>query len=270
MKVRFRTGAATVQAVRLRLIRHATLELDYAGRRLLLDPMLDPAEARPAVGDTPNDRRNPLVELPEPAEAIAERAELLIVTHLHADHLDETAARLLAGERPVLCQPEDVESLRDRGFSDLRPVDDSVALDGLTVTRTGGRHGTGAIAEKLAPVSGFVLRAEGEPTVYVAGDTVWCDEVSAALDAHAPDVVVVNAGGARFNAGDPIVMTAEDVVSTARHAARAHVVAVHLDAINHCLETRADLRARLEAEGVDVSVPEDGAEVPTTGTTTGR
>ena len=247
--------------MRLRLIRNATLELDYAGRRLLVDPMLDPAGARGPVANTPNDRRNPLVALPEPAKAIAARAEVLLVTHLHADHLDDTAVGLLAGDRPVLCQPPDEATLRERGFTDARPVAEAARLDGIEVARTGGRHGTGEIAEMLAPVSGFVLRAEGEPTVYVAGDTIWCEEVRAALDEHAPDVVVVNAGGARFNQGDPIVMTAEDVVATARHAA-GHVVAVHLEAINHCLETRADLRARLDAEGVDVSVPADGADVP--------
>ena len=128
-------------------------------------------------------------------------------------------------------------------------MEESLELDGLRVSRTSGQHGTGKIAEAMAPVSGFVLRAEGEPTVYVAGDTIWCDDVRAAIDEHAPDVVVVNASGARFNEGDPIVMTADDVVATARHAA-GHVVAVHLEAINHCLETRADLLARLREEGL--------------------
>ena len=70
----------------------------------------------------------------------------------------------------------------------------------------------------LAPVSGFVLARAGEPSLYVAGDTVWCDEVAAALDAHRPDVVVVNAGGARFTEGDPITMTADDVAAVAAHA----------------------------------------------------
>jgi L-ascorbate metabolism protein UlaG (beta-lactamase superfamily) len=253
-----------VQPVRLRLIRNATLELDYAGRRLLLDPMLDPAGARGPVANTPNDRRNPLVELPEAAEAIAARAELLLVTHLHADHLDETAVRLLAGDRPVVCQPPDADALRERGFTDVRPVEETVELDGLRVSRTGGRHGTGKIAEALAPVSGFVLRADGEPAVYVAGDTIWCDEVREALDAHAPDVVVVNAGGARFTEGDPITMTAEDVAAVAAHAPAAHVVAVHLEAINHCLETRADLHRSLHDRGLQdrVTVPEDGSLVP--------
>ena len=117
--------------MRLRLIRHATLELDYGGRRLLVDPMLDPAEARGPVANTPNDRRNPLVELPEPAEDVAARAEIVLVTHLHADHLDDTAVALLKGDRPVLCQPEDAETLRERGFTDARPVEDALEVDGM-------------------------------------------------------------------------------------------------------------------------------------------
>ena len=248
MRIVCRYGAA----MRLRLIRHATLELDYGGRRLLVDPMLDPAEARGPVANTPNDRRNPLVGLPEPAEEVVARAEVVLVTHLHADHLDETAVELLKGDRPVVCQPEDAETLRERGFTDPRPA--PVELDGISVARTGGRHGTGKIAEMLAPVSGFVLRAEGEPTVYIAGDTIWCDEVRAALDEHSPDVVVVNASGARFTEGDPIVMTVEDVATVARHVLPAKVVAVHLEAINHCLEPRsayADLPVSVPADGAD-------------------
>src|SRR4051812_14669043 len=133
-------------AMRLRLIRHATLELDYGGRRLLVDPMLDPAGARGPVANTPNDRRNPLGELPEPAEEVAARADAVLVTHLHADHLDDTAVALLHGDRPVLSQPEDAETLRGRGFGDVRPVEDALQLDGIHVTRTGGQHGTGQIA----------------------------------------------------------------------------------------------------------------------------
>jgi L-ascorbate metabolism protein UlaG (beta-lactamase superfamily) len=134
----------------------------------------------------------------------------------------------------------------------------------VTLSRTGGRHGTGPLGDSLGPVSGVVLRAEGEPTVYVAGDTVLCDEVRTALAEHAPDVVVVNAGSARFVAGDPITMDADEVVALARAAGEAQdgaeVVAVHMEAINHCGLTRAELRARVAAEGLAdrVHVPEDG------------
>ena len=250
--------------MRLRLIRHATLLVGLAGRRLLVDPMLDPQGRRPPVANTPDDRRNPLCELPEPAEVLVSRLDAILITHLHADHLDDTAVELLSKGLPLLCQPPDEGILRDRGFADVRPVQGTLDWDGVAVARTGGRHGTGAIGDAMAPVSGFVLSAPGEPVLYLAGDTVWCDEVRAALDEHRPDVVVVNAGGARLDEGDPITMTAGDVVAVARHAPQAAVVAVHLEAVNHCLETRADLRQRLHAEGLEgrVTVPEDGALVP--------
>ena len=75
------------------------------------------------------------------------------------------------------------------------------------------------------------------------------DAVEHVLDEQRPDVVVVNAGGARFSGGEPIVMDADDVVAVARRAPGARVVAVHLDAINHCVQTRADLHQRLHEQG---------------------
>jgi L-ascorbate metabolism protein UlaG (beta-lactamase superfamily) len=136
-----------------------------------------------------------------------------------------------------------------------------VEWEGLTVHRTGGRHGREeAMVQGLGPVSGFVVAAEGEPTVYVAGDTVWCPEVADAIEAHRPDWIVVNAGGARFLEGGTVTMEAADVAAVAEAAPEARVVAVHLEAINHCLETRADLAAGLAAAGAGgrIAIPGDG------------
>ena len=248
----------------LRLIRNATLRLELGGRRMLVDPMLDPAGARPPVEDTENDRRNPLVELPEPAEVVVAGIDAVLVTHLHRDHFDDTAARLLPKDLPFLCQPEDAERLRGHGFGDVRPVERTAALDGIELTRTPARHGSGETAAQMAPVSGFLLRDPAGRTLYIAGDTVLYAAGEAVLDEHRPDVVVVNAGAARFRGGEPIVMDADDVVAVARRAPYARVVAVHLEAINHGVETRADLHQRLHEEELTdrVTVPEDGAAVP--------
>ena len=250
--------------MRLWLLRHATLRVQAGGLNLLVDPQLDPAGARPPIPDTPEPRQNPLVELPEPAQVAVQGLDGILVTHRHEDHLDRGALELLPRDVPVLCQPPDAGALREEGFEDVRPVEERTQLGPVAVARTGGRHGHGELAERLGPVSGFVLAAPGEHTLYVAGDTVWCDEVAQALDAHRPDVVVVNAGGARLRAGEPITMDADDVVAVARHAPDALVVAVHMEAVNHCLLTRADLHQRLHEEGLSerVSVPEDGTEVP--------
>ncbi len=216
------------------------------------------------MANTPNDRRNPLVELPEPAQSIAAEVEAALVTHLHADHLDAMAVEVLPKEVTVLCQPPDANALRQRGFVDVRPIEEALDWGALRVTRTNGRHGTGEIGKRMAPVSGFVITTHNEPTLYIAGDTIWCDEVREAVDRHKPAIIVANAGGAHFLEGDPITMTADDVVALARHATAARIVAVHLEAVNHCLETRTDLRARLRDEQLQerVSVPDDGDELP--------
>jgi L-ascorbate metabolism protein UlaG (beta-lactamase superfamily) len=244
----------------LTLLRHATLLADIGGRRMLVDPMLDPAGARPPVPGTPNPRPNPLADLPWPPEDAVAGLDAVLVTHLHQDHLDATAVRLLDPRLPLACQPPDEATLRERGFTDARTVAGGIDLCGVGVARTAGRHGTGEIAERMGPVSGFVLRAPGDPALYVAGDTIWCDEVEDALAEHDPDVVVVNAGAARFLEGDPITMDADDVIATARAAPRATVVAVHLEAVNHCLLRRDELRAALDAAGVggQVAIPADG------------
>jgi L-ascorbate metabolism protein UlaG (beta-lactamase superfamily) len=250
--------------MRLWLLRHATLQVQACGLRLMVDPQLDPAGARPAVAGTARPRRNPLVDLPEPAAVAVRGLDAVIVTHLHQDHLDPTAIELLPRDVPVLCQPGDADALRAHGFTDVRPVAESARLGSLHVTRTSGCHGTGEIGRRMGAVSGFVLACPGEPTLYVAGDTILCDEVRAALDAHDPDVTVVNAGAARFEEGDPITMDADDVVGVARHAPRTRVVAVHMEAVNHCELTRADLHQRVHDERLHgrVTIPEDGAEVP--------
>lgn len=252
--------------MRLTLLRHATVLIEMAGHRIMVDPMLDPAGARGPVRGTPQERPNPLVDLPvSPAEA-AEGVDAVLLTHTHVDHMDAAGVTAIGRGATWFCQPEDLGDLTDIGLPSLLPVPLGAPLvwEGLSIWRTGGEHGRDEAAIRgLGPVSGFVVAAEGEPTVYVAGDTVWCAPVAEAIATHAPDWIVVNAGGARFLQGDTITMEAADVVAVAEAAPAARVVAVHMEAINHCLETRAELGAAVAAAGVAdrVEIPADGAVV---------
>ena len=74
-------------------------------------------------------------------------------------------------------------------------------------------------------------------------------------------MIVVNAGAAQFLHGDPITMTSGDVVRVCRAAPHAQVVAVHMEAINHCLLTREELAQQAENAGVRVVIPADGETV---------
>ncbi|MGO4271711.1 MBL fold metallo-hydrolase [Paenibacillus sp. TAF58] len=245
--------------MKLQLIRHATLWLEYAGVNFLIDPMFSDAGVNPPVPNSTDDRRNPLVPLPF-AMHDGFHPDAVLVTHLHPDHWDAAAAEALSKSTPILCQPGDDAAITSFGFTSVTTINETLAFKGITIIRTRGQHGTGDIGQKMGQVSGFVLKADGQPTLYIAGDTIWCDDVKQALDANRPYMTVVNAGGARFAAGDPITMDADDVADLCRYAPYTKVVAVHMDTINHCLVTRADLHSRLTAEGLldQVLIPGDG------------
>jgi L-ascorbate metabolism protein UlaG (beta-lactamase superfamily) len=226
--------------VKLTLVRHATLLLETSVGRVLVDPMLRGAGTTPPVENTPMPRPNPLVELPLPAAEVVRGVELCVVTHVHSDHFDDVARELLPRGLPILTMPEHAAAIAEHGFTNVATEHPSFAV-------TSGRHGTGATGEAMGPVSGFVVDG-----IYVAGDTIWCDEVQDAIEAHSPRAVVVNAGGAHFNDSEPIVMTVDDVRKV-RAATAGRVVTVHLEAMNHCVEPRTAY------EAIDgVLVPADG------------
>ena len=82
----------------IQLVRNATLRLDYAGQRILIDPYFANKHALPSyTGLSPN----PLVGLPLLTEAILDGVQTVIVSHLHSDHFD-TAAQEQIGRRFAL------------------------------------------------------------------------------------------------------------------------------------------------------------------------
>lgn len=245
----------------IQLIRHATLLITVNGRRILVDPMLAEAGSMPPIPKTANQVPNPTATLPACFDLQQlQELDAVLITHTHVDHFDERAAQLLPKGLPVFCQTEDVQKLQEAGFTDVRPVAESVVWENITMHRTNGQHGTGEIGKMMGTVSGFVLKTDGEPSLYIAGDTIWCSDVQEALDAYRPDITVLFAGGAQFLKGGPITMTKEDVGQVCLHAPYTRVLPVHLEAINHCGLTREELRGYLEEKGLEsqVQILQDG------------
>lgn len=256
-------AAAGPTAARLQLLRNATSLIRYGGRTILLDPFLSQAGALPAFNNTPNPRPNPLVDLPMPAAQVVAAAEATLLTHLHVDHWDPVARELLPKGRTILVQPADRERVVQAGFTAVQVVESSVTWEGITITRTGGQHGRGEVGQRMGTVCGYVLKRAGLPTIYIAGDTIWCPDVADAIRTHTPDVIVLNAGEAQFLEGGPIIMGLADVLQVVQAAPKATIVAVHLEAVNHCMLSREGLKSGLARAAVrsTVLIPRDGEDV---------
>ena len=83
------------------------------------------------------------------------------------------------------------------------------------------------------------------------------------LETYSPEVVVVPAGDAQVPGLGSIIMNTADIRKLYDAAPKSRIVANHLDAVNHCVLSRAELRDFLKQNQMEdrVFVPEDGEEL---------
>lgn len=246
----------------IKLLRHATLIMEINGKKLLIDPMLSEKDAMDPIRNCGNEIRIPMVELPFPRSEIntmLSEMDAIVITHLHRDHWDSPAKDLIPKNKLIFCSPNNEESLRNQGFENVQPIENNFNWQGIEIHRTSGQHGTGDIGKSMGPVSGFVFKHKKD-SIYLAGDTVWCEEVENALTNHRPKVTILNAGGAKFLTGDPITMTPSDIIKVHEKLPDTKIIAVHMDTINHCFITREILLEELKKMNIEskILIPIDG------------
>jgi L-ascorbate metabolism protein UlaG (beta-lactamase superfamily) len=257
-----KTNHRRVIDMNIQLIRHATLWVEYADKKLLVDPMFSKKEELPATPNTPNEQRNPLLDLSVDLEYFLQ-PDAILLTHSHRDHFDEAAIQCLSKDIRIYCQPPDEQKLKDLSFCDVRVVETQVVWDDVTIIRTDGQHGRGEIGKQMGEVSGFILQQAGESCLYITGDTVWCEEVEQTIVVYRPEVVVAFAGAAQFLTGGVITMDKEDLRQLYVASPNSDIIVVHLDAWNHCLLTRKALSDYLvETDMFDrFFLPQDGEKI---------
>lgn len=199
---------------------HATFEVvTPKGAVLLIDPWL-------------NNPKNPDAAENRDAVAALERADFILITHAHTDHIgDATAIAKKTGAR-LVAMPElghQLVKLKDYpakqfGWDTMMNMGGALTLAGgeVTVYMTDAKHSSGmtnpyADKSEEAPAvvyggnpAGFIVKIENGPTLYHSGDTDYFGDMALIGKRYAPDLALLCAGD-HFTMGP----------RTAAHAAKA-------------------------------------------------
>ena len=253
-------------------IRNCTEKLTYCGMNFLIDPFFTPKGHYPGFSMCPTKEqkeiRLPMVDLPISIDEIMKDIVAVLVTHTHVDHWDEYTAKYIPKDLPIFVQNAgDKKLIAGQGFTDVRVLGIGVPFKGITLTKTGGQHGSDEIlsdtkvAEFFGDCMGIVFKAPGQKTVYFAGDTVWHDYVELALKKHKPDIIVLYAAQAIYEglAGSSI-MGPDDVKKCYEFCKDAKIIPIHMNSFAHCLYTIEKMKKFVEENNMKdrVIVPEDG------------
>jgi L-ascorbate metabolism protein UlaG (beta-lactamase superfamily) len=154
-----------VRGPELQFLGHSTVRVELAGRTLLTDPLLTA-------------RLGPLRRaVPRPAPAAWAGVDVVVISHLHGDHLHLPSLRLLGADMRIVVPRGAGDWLRRRGFrrvDELAPGE-SLADGGLRITavpavHSGHRWGPRLTAGPDTAAVGHLIEGDGR-TVYAAGDT---------------------------------------------------------------------------------------------------
>lgn len=278
------TTTPSKSSVEYRFYRNATAKMTYAGLTFLLDPMLSAKGELPSfAGIAPN----PTVDLPVSPDEIIADIDVVIVSHMHEDHFDDAAADILDKTIPIITprnsapiSPRDVmitsshkQRLHDYGFANVREINEdgteSITFGDVTLTQVWARHGKGHVGELMGGVNGIIFAAANMPTIYWAGDTILdAGQMNPILAQYKPDIVIAHTGGPIVEALSPevLLMNSEQGLEFIKMANRynpnVEVIAIHMESLDHCFSTRADLQALVSELDDDIAarvhIPTDG------------
>ena len=182
--------------------------------------------------------------------------------HVYGRGASERALGRWLRERqlPVLCMPEDAAYLAERCLR-VQPLNASgpTPFAGGSITPIPCLHGEGWVGRFMAHGHGYFIEKPGEPSLYIAGDTVLSDEVIRCVTQRRPAVSIIPAGGAAMDLGSELIMDATQALDLASRG-EGVFIANHLEALDHCPTSRTDLLEQARRRGLDrrVLVPADG------------
>ena len=252
--------------MKLHHLRNATLVLETDQHVIVVDPMLGKKKTIPPFTlFRYKPKRNPIVALPKNSREILSKVTYCLITHLHPDHIDKAGEVFLRRKSiPVICSAKDEKALTKRGLNVIQTLKywEPEQFLGGKIMGIPARHGYGFIAKAMGNVMGFHIELPNEKSIYISSDTIFTEHVQKVLVEFKPEIAVVACGTAQLDIGQPLLMRMNDILKFVA-LAPGQVLANHLQALNHCPTTRAELKNALGENGLldKVSIPEDGENV---------
>ena len=241
--------------MKIHQIRNATIIITYNDKRFLIDPWLMPKDFMQGFEGAMNSEvRQPRVDLPKDFDINNLPLDAVILTHFHPDHFDEFAVSALDKNIPFFVQNDtDLNIIKNFGFNDIRIISENgTDFEGITLYKTQCQHGRREVVKPMCEqigmpydAMGIAFKSDTEKTLYVAGDTIWCDEVRTSIDKFNPEIIVINACGATVlvGEGERLIMDIADVKAISNYAKNSTIIASHMDTVSHLTVTREDIKA---------------------------
>jgi L-ascorbate metabolism protein UlaG (beta-lactamase superfamily) len=237
-------------------IRHSTSVIEIGKVKILIDPMLSDKESLPPVLLTGNKLNNPRKSLPFSLDNIINDLDYLLLTHLHFDHFDKKAIDIIPKTKSIFCSPTDSKKLHSIGFLQTHSIEGPYEIDGITIKRYPAVHGKGLLKYLMGKGSSYSIDYNGFK-LFLTGDCILTKTLITNLVKVSPHLVIANAGAARFKFGKPITMSIKDVQEISKVLKDSKIVVVHLDALNHCTESRDYCKEQIQ-DYSNIFIPDDG------------
>ncbi|GAB4565758.1 MAG: MBL fold metallo-hydrolase [Anaerolineae bacterium] len=171
---------------RVTFVGHATVLLDIGPIRIITDPLL-----RDRVWHL---RRR----APNPAKRLLRqrRPDIILLTHMHTDHVDLPSLRMLPEHTPILAPPGAAGYLEKRVPQPVSEIGigEQVKVQDVTLTAAPANHnGFSPPPRPNTPVLSYII--QGPMTFYFAGDTDLFPEMLDIARLYAPDVALLPVSG---------------------------------------------------------------------------
>jgi len=236
--------------VRYMVVGGPTVVVEVGGLRLLTDPTFDPPSHHGVLRKT----AGPAVQ-PEQLGGI----DVVLLSHAaHADNLDRLGREVALSSPLVLTTPSAAATL-GAPAAGLPSWQARTVGPGVEVVAVPARHGP-ADGERDADgfvnceVTGFVVRVEAGPSIYVSGDNASLAVVAQIRDRMGTvDHAVLFAGRASVSTkfgGRPLSLSAERAAAAAEVLGSRHVVVAHQTGWEHFTQGPADTLAAFEDAGL--------------------